>query len=88
MSISFTIAVLLTYVFAALAIAFFTLLERKALGYVQLRKGPNKIGLFGLPQPFADVIKLFTKEQNLPFRANFYPFIIFPIFGLCLSLTL
>ncbi len=45
-----------------LRIAFFTLLERKMLAYIQLRKGPNKVIIIGAPQPIADAIKLLIKE--------------------------
>lgn len=88
MNLSFFISVLISYVIALLAIAFYTLLERKALGYFQLRKGPNKVGIIGLPQPFADAIKLFAKEQNKPIISNYIPFLIAPIFSLVLALLL
>ena len=49
---------LITYICVLLAVAFFTLLERKGLRYIQIRKGPNKVGIAGLPQPLADAAKL------------------------------
>jgi NADH-ubiquinone oxidoreductase chain 1 len=80
------ICILINYLIVLIAIAFFTLLERKVLGYIQIRKGPNKVRLIGLPQPFADAIKLFTKELSLPTSSNLYPFIYGPIIGLRLAL--
>lgn len=80
------ISIIIIFVCALLAIAFFTLLERKILGYIQLRKGPNKVSIIGIPQPIADALKLFTKELNIPINANLTPFIISPMLALLLAL--
>lgn len=59
-----------TFLLALLSVAFFTLLERKFLSLRQLRKGPNKVGFFGILQPFADAVKLFTNEIIVPISRN------------------
>lgn len=67
-------------------ITFLTLLEQKVLRYVQIRKGPNKVGIIGIFQPFCDAIKLFLKEFTLPVYSNYIIYYFCPIFSLMVSL--
>ena len=76
------IKILVIIVPLLLAVAYLTYLERKVIGYIQVRIGPNRVGFKGLLQPFADLIKLIAKEIIVPTHANRYLFVAAPLFSL------
>ncbi len=69
-----------------ISVAYFTIAERKFMGSIQRRRGPNVIGFLGLLQPLADGLKLFVKETILPSNSNIYIFLLAPILTFILSL--
>ena len=68
-----------------IAVAYFTLAERKIMGAIQRRRGPNVVGVFGLLQPLADGLKLLIKEPITPINSNFLMFTAAPIITLLLK---
>ena len=79
--------ILLLVVPLLIAVAYLTLAERRVIGFMQLRKGPNVVGPFGMFQPFADALKLMAKETILPAGADKIVFMIAPIFTFVLAIV-
>lgn len=74
--------ILLIVAILMLAVAYLTLAERKVIGYIQMRIGPNRVGPRGLLQPIADGLKLLLKEIILPTRSNLYLFVLAPVLAI------
>ena len=88
-----TIQILGVLISIVIAVAMLTLAERKVIGYMQLRRGPNRVSFFGLPilrglaQPFADVLKLLLKEIIVPGRSSRFLFLLAPLIVLVPALA-
>ncbi len=82
-----TTQILVVTIGVILTVAFSTYFERKVIGYMQGRVGPNRVGPWGLLQPFADVIKLLIKEVIVPTRSNRYLFVIAPLLSIIPALA-
>lgn len=78
---------MLADILVLLAVAFYTLVERKVIASVQRRRGPNVVGIWGLLQPIADAVKLINKEVVLPTKANKLIFLMAPMLALISSIT-
>jgi len=82
-----TFWIMLVMITVILAVAFTTYFERKVIGYMQGRIGPNRVGPLGLGQPFADVLKLLIKEVVIPQKSNRFFFVIAPMLSLIPALA-
>ena len=82
-----TLQIVFISICVILAVAFTTYFERKVIGYMQGRLGPNRVGPKGLGQPFADVIKLLIKEVVVPSKSNRFLFVIAPLLSLVPALA-
>jgi NADH-quinone oxidoreductase subunit H len=82
--VSYLVSILLVL----LTVAFFTLFERKVIGLIHSRVGPNKVSLSGLLQPILDAVKLLTKSKVTPLESNLYMYNLSPHISLSFSLLI
>nr|AXR86037.1 NADH dehydrogenase subunit 1 [Telenomus sp. ZCS-2018] len=75
-------------VIVLVSVSFFTLFERKLLSYIQLRKGPNKVGIIGILQAFSDGIKLFSNEISLLNKVNYFLYFLSPFLMFLISYSM
>lgn len=88
LTLLWTLAKIIMIIFPlTIAVAYYTYFERKVLGYMHARRGPNQIGPLGLLQPFADVVKLLTKEVIIPSNASKFLFVLAPTLALTPALA-
>jgi len=86
MEVIILIKILIVIIPLLISVAYFTLAERKILGAIQRRRGPNVIGVYGLLQPLSDGFKLFVKESIIPSNSNKFIFVLSPIITFVISL--
>jgi NADH-quinone oxidoreductase subunit H len=77
---------ILVIICVLIAVAYFTLLDRKVMGAIHRRRGPNVVGFLGLLQPLADGLKLLLKEVIVPVNANNFLFVLAPVLTFVVSL--
>lgn len=82
-----TLKIVLLVLCLLITVAYLTMAERKVIGFIQGRIGPNRVGYFGILQPFADILKLLSKEIILPSASNRYLFLIAPILSIAPALA-
>lgn len=84
----FLLSFIVLLILILISVAFYVLLERKVLGYIQARRGPSKVGYIGILQPFRDAIKLFSRESYYLYFGNLTIYYLIPLLGLLISLNL